>query len=26
MDSLEQEHLEGGDVQPVIIADLGERG
>jgi hypothetical protein len=25
LDSPEQEDLEGGDVQPVIIADLGER-
>jgi hypothetical protein len=25
LDSLEQEDLEGGDVLPVIIADLGER-
>jgi hypothetical protein len=24
LDSLEQADLEGGDVQPVIIADLGE--
>lgn len=25
LDSREQEDLEGGDVKPVIIADLGER-